>query len=116
MWRFLSLATQSQLPDTYDNLKNSTIYPTTMAPAAPVDVPFFASVLRDYYNGSKYDMAADGNLAAGPWGDPDRYGTWDSPVKGNWERSIGVYRTAYAHITQVRCPLGCSCSAACDCV
>ncbi len=75
--------------------------PTTVAAARPVDVPFFASVLRDFYNGTKYDMAADGNLAAGPWGDPDRYGTWSSPVKGSWERSIGVYRTAYAHITQV---------------
>lgn len=75
--------------------------PTTAAAARPMDVAFFASVLRDFYNGTKYDMSASGNLAAGPWGDPDRYGTWDSTVKGSWERSIGVYRTAYAHITQV---------------
>ena len=74
--------------------------PTTVAASKPVDPAFFAFVLRDFYNGTKYDMAADGNLAAGPWSDPDRYGTWDSPVRGNWERSIGVYRTAYAHITQ----------------
>jgi dipeptidase len=75
--------------------------PTTVAAAKLVDVAFFASVLRDFYNGTKYDMAGDGNLAAGPWGDPDRFGTWSSPVKGSWERSIGVYRTAYAHVTQV---------------
>jgi dipeptidase len=81
-------------------LKHIATDPTTVAPHKPVDVAFFAFVLRDFYNGTKYDMAADGNLAGGPWGDPDRYGTWDSPVHGSWERSIGVYRTAYAHITQ----------------
>jgi dipeptidase len=78
--------------------------PTTAAAARLMDVAFFASVLRDFYNGTKYDMAGIGNLAAGPWGDPDRYGTWDSTVKGSWERSIGVYSTAYAHITQVHFP------------
>jgi dipeptidase len=82
-------------------VSNSPADPTTVPAGKPVDAAFFAFVLRDFYNGTKYDMAADGNLAGGPWGDPDRYGTWDSPVRGNWERSIGVYRTAYAHITQV---------------
>jgi len=53
MWRFLSLASEQQLPDTYVNLKNSSLYPTTIAAAFPVDVAFFASVLRDFYNGTK---------------------------------------------------------------
>ena len=88
MWRFLSLATDSTLPDTYENLKDSPVCkiylkmmicvkiklsaadPTTVAVTKPVDAAFFAFVLRDFYNGTKYDMAADGNLAAGPWGEP----------------------------------------------
>jgi hypothetical protein len=44
--------------------------PTTVAVTKKVDAAFFAFVLRDFYNGTKYDMAAEGNLAAGPWGEP----------------------------------------------
>jgi len=41
-------------------------------------------------------------LAAGPWGDPDRFMTTSRNVTGNWERSIGIYRTTTAHVVQVR--------------
>jgi len=56
---------------------------------------------RDYYQGTKYDLTQ--GLAAGPWEDPDR---WDIPasssVKGNWERSIGIYRSSTTHVVQTR--------------
>ena len=51
-------------------IKLSAADPTTVAVTKPVDAAFFAFVLRDFYIGTKYDMAADGNLAAGPWGEP----------------------------------------------
>merc|ERR1712232_621045 len=41
-------------------------------------------------------------LAAGPWGNPDRWKTTSAAVKGSWERSIGLYRSSTTHVVQAR--------------
>lgn len=88
------------LPDNYTDLRYDPVYPVTAKPAASVKVADLFAIHRDYYQGTKYDMTQ--GLAAGPWGNPDRWVTKSATVKGNWERSIGLYRTTSAHVVQAR--------------
>ena len=52
--------------------------------------------------GTKYDQTV--GLAAGPWGTPDHAagGSADGKVRGNWERTIGLFRTSDSYIVQSR--------------
>jgi len=89
------------LPDNYTDLRYEAVYPTTAKPAKPVDVRSVFSIYRDFYEGSKFDMTK--GLAAGPWGDPDRWKTDGvTSAKGSWERSIGIFRTTATHVVQTR--------------
>mmetsp|Transcript_32418 Transcript_32418/g.75317 ORF Transcript_32418/g.75317 Transcript_32418/m.75317 type:complete len:597 (-) Transcript_32418:156-1946(-) len=89
------------LPDNYTDLRYDAVYPVTAkAPVPTVQPKDFFAIHRDYYQGSKYDMTQ--GPAAGPWGDPDRWTTTSKRVKGNWERSIGIFRTSSAHVVQAR--------------
>jgi dipeptidase len=90
-----------QLPDNYTNLQYEG-YPTTAKPTNPIGVQDLFKAHRFYYQGTKYDMTK--GLAAGPWGDPDRWTTGEAgeKVTGNWERSIGIFRTDHTHVVQSR--------------
>jgi len=101
MWGVYRLLAASQrLPSNYTNLKYDAVYPTFVKPDRPVAVTDIMNVHRDYYQGTPYDMTQ--GLAGGPWGDPDRWGTWGTSLPGAWERSIGLYRTAFVTIVQAR--------------
>jgi len=101
MWRFYDLVAPSRhLPANYTDLRYDTVYPATLVPDFPVSIQDFMAWHRDYYQGTPYDMTV--GLASGPWGDPDRFGTYGAGVKGNWERSIGIYRTASTHVAHAR--------------
>ena len=42
-------------------------------------------------------------LAAGPYGNPDRYAAPElpgDPGTGSWERTVGIYRTAFTWVVQ----------------
>jgi dipeptidase len=56
--------------------------------------------MRPFVAGTRYDMTK--GVAAGPWGDPDRWNSGSGAVNGAWERSIGLYRTAHTHLVQSR--------------
>lgn len=58
--------------------------------------------MRSYYEGSQFDQTT--TKAAGPWGTPDHVagGSATGKVKGNWERTIGLYRTSDSYIVQSR--------------
>jgi len=108
MWGAYRLLTpDTNLPDTYNNLKDDAPYPFTI-PVDPkgtghrVDVTLAAKVHRDHYEGTKYDQTQ--GLAAGPFGTPTRYaaGAGEAQVKGNWERTISLYRTSDSYIVQAR--------------
>jgi dipeptidase len=59
---------------------------------------------RDYYGGTQFDLAADNNLAAGPFGNPIRFQKADDEPStlGNFERSIALFRTASSFVLQAR--------------
>lgn len=88
------------LPDNYTDLRYDAVYPVTAKPPSPIKVRDLFAIHRDYYQGTKYDMTK--GLAAGPWGDPDRWTTSSKSVVGGWERSIGLFRTTSAHVVQAR--------------
>mmetsp|Transcript_68111 Transcript_68111/g.134414 ORF Transcript_68111/g.134414 Transcript_68111/m.134414 type:complete len:606 (+) Transcript_68111:101-1918(+) len=90
----------TSLPENYTDLRHDAVYPVTAKPPTQIKVRDLFAIHRYYYEGTKYDMTK--GLAAGPWGDPDRFMTTSHTVAGNWERSIGIYRTTTAHVVQVR--------------
>ena len=59
------------------------------------------ATFRDWYGGTPFDMTK--GIAAGPWGTPNRYsgGAGEASVKGNWERSISLFRTSESYVSQV---------------
>jgi len=85
--------------DDYEDLRYNATYPVTAKPNRSITVNDLFDIHRDHYESTKYDMTK--GLAAGPWGDPDRW-SGSSHVKGNWERSIGLYRTSETHVVQAR--------------
>jgi len=89
------------LPDTYDNLRTDRVYPTTVPAARLLTVQDLFATHRSHYEGTKYDMTK--GLAAGPFGDPDRFMPAKSQKEvGNWERAIGIFRTGYTEVVQLK--------------
>mmetsp|Transcript_94465 Transcript_94465/g.244409 ORF Transcript_94465/g.244409 Transcript_94465/m.244409 type:complete len:611 (-) Transcript_94465:350-2182(-) len=88
------------LPDNYTDLRVDAVYPPTARAPSAVHVGDLFAIHRDYYEGTKFDMTK--GLAAGPWGDPDRWTTASKEVNGNWERSIGLFRTTTTHVVQCK--------------
>lgn len=100
VWRALVKAKpSSNLPAWIEN-GFTKAYPFTVVPDTKIDVAAVASIYRDNYEGTEFDMTK--GAAAGPWGDPTRYE--NNPDKGNafelsvnrpngaWERPISIYR------------------------
>jgi len=90
----------AHFPDDYDDLRYEAVYPATAKPRKLVTVEDLFAIHRNHYEGTQYDMTK--GLAAGPWGDPDRWKMEGSSVKGHWERSIGIFRTSQTHVVQAR--------------
>jgi len=100
MWGAYHVMGVDGLSDEYGDLRYEHVYPVSAKPAtAKVSVDTFFKVHRYYYEGTKYDMTK--GLAAGPFSDPDRF-VVDTSKKGNWERSIGLYRTTSTHVVQLK--------------
>lgn len=77
-------------------------YPLTAKPDNKLSVHDVFKIKGDYYEGTEYNLTVapnetpsyDTQLAGGPWGDP---------IRGSgFERSIGIHRTCYVHIGQVK--------------
>ena len=103
MWGvFNLLAPSQQLPSEYGNLKEDKPYPFAVPVDSPVTPQDMMTVMRYWYNGTVYSTG-DG-LAGGPFGTPDRYGggSGESVVQGNWERTIGLYRSSDSYVVQSR--------------
>lgn len=88
-----------KLPDEYEDLRYKPIYPWSVKPDKLVTHHDVMAWHRDWYAGTKYDMTK--GLQAGPFGSPDRFVT-TSKVKGNWERSIALYRTNAVYVQHLQ--------------
>ena len=101
MWGvYRLLSSKMRLSPDYDEYLKSRPYPVTAPVDKKVTVADVAKAMRSYYEGSDYDQTV--THAAGPWGTPDHVagGSSDGKVKGNWERTIGLYRTSDSYIVQ----------------
>lgn len=98
-----ALAPSLQLSPSYGEWRKDAPYPVTVKPDRPVTVADLAAAMRSYYEGTPFDQTQ--GLAAGPWGTPDHVASSpgaESSVSGNWERTIGLFRTSDSHIVQSR--------------
>jgi dipeptidase len=98
---YAMLAPSAHLPVEYGEWRESRPYPATLRPDRKVTVTEFQKVMRSYYEGTAYDQTR--GLAAGPWGTPDHAMAGGSQgKKGNWERTIALWRTSDSHLVQAR--------------
>lgn len=100
-WRVLSLLAPSLNLDPYTEEH----YPFSIKPDKKVSVQDLMAIKRDYYEGTPFDLTK--GLAAGPFGNPNRYPT-PSKVKPigkehlDWERAISIFRCSYSFVAQAR--------------
>ena len=103
MWGGYHLACPSKnYPADYVDLQSDPVYPLYCTPDEKISQQDLFRYHRYTYQGTKYDLGAEGNLAAGPFGSPDRWkaGKGEAAVGGNWERAIGLYRTSDTYVVQ----------------
>jgi len=103
-----------QLEANYLEWRISKPYPFTAKPDKKLSVADVANAMRSYYEGTEYSQAGESsglNAAGGPWRTPDHVSGGNSTPfvnldeqdnAGNWERTIGLYRTSDSYITQSR--------------
>ncbi len=85
-------------------------YPFSVKPYKKYTPRDVMALYRDYYEKTPFDMTKD--LAAGPFGDPNRYVSPDDPTQnvpgdnkkgwGAWERPISMYYMGYSYVCQAR--------------
>ncbi|MGE5343099.1 MAG: dipeptidase [Candidatus Omnitrophota bacterium] len=86
-------------------------YPFSLVPGKKLSISDIASVYRDQYEGTKFDLTV--GPGAGPFGCPVRYDvnadrgvdTWNLKVykpTGAWERPISIYRCEMLWINQAK--------------
>jgi len=107
IWGGYHLACPSKnFPSDYVDLQSDPVYPTFTQPDELLSQLDLFRFHRYTYQGTEFDLGgADNNkLAAGPFGSPDRWkaGEGEKEVPGNWERSIGLYRTSDTYVVQSR--------------
>ncbi|CAI5711946.1 unnamed protein product [Hyaloperonospora brassicae] len=104
MWRVFDLVAPSlQLDSRLGHYPEFPTYPFSVKPDRALDVSAVTHLLRDYFQGTPYDLSK--GLAAGPFGLPMRWGGGDKGVVGNWERPVSMYRTVYSFVLQARAHL-----------
>jgi dipeptidase len=104
MWGGYHLACPSKhYPSDYDDLQSDPVYPVFTKPDRLLSQMDIFRFHRYTYQGTQFDLGAN-MLAAGPFGSPDRWkeGPGEQEVAGNWERSIGLYRTSDTYVVQSR--------------
>jgi dipeptidase len=105
MWGAYHLAAPSKAyPSDYTDLQSDPVYPVYTQPDYLLSQKDLFRFHRYTYQGTEFDLSAEGNLASGPFGTPDRWkaGPAEQLVVGNWERPIGLYRTSDTYIVQSR--------------
>ena len=110
VWRAQSLVAPSlNLPAWVEGALTKK-YPFSIKPDQKLTVGNIFAIHRDNYEGTEFDLTQ--GLAAGPFGNPNRFegqaeGMADkegklTPVKGEFERPLNIYRCVYAYVNQSR--------------
>jgi dipeptidase len=110
VWRALSMIAPSLNPPAWVEGPFTQKYPFTVKPDNRLTVENIFAIHRDNYEGTEFDLTK--GLAAGPFGDPNRFegqaeGIADkegrlTPLKGEFERPLNIYRTVYTYVNQSR--------------
>ncbi|KAG3174555.1 hypothetical protein PI126_g313 [Phytophthora idaei] len=104
IWRVFDLVAPSlQLDSRLGHYPEFPTYPLSVEPDRTLDVADVTRLLRDYFQGTPYDLSK--GLAAGPFGNPMRWGGDEKGVVGGWERPISMYRTIFSFVLQARAHL-----------
>jgi dipeptidase len=80
-------------------------YPLVIKPPKKLSVQDLMAVNRDYLEGTRFDLTK--GLAAGPFGNPNRYQTPkdvrpENRKNNDWDRAISIFRCSYSFVGQVR--------------
>ena len=82
-------------------------YPFSVKTEKVLTAQDLMEIQRDHYEGTIFDMTK--GLAAGPYGDPNRFDmtpvdnmTFSQIIQGSYERSISLFRTSYSFVAQAR--------------
>lgn len=110
VWRAQSLVAPSLKLSAWVDGPLTRAYAFTIKPDQKLAVQNIFSIHRDNYEGTEFDLTK--GLAAGPFGCPNRFeGQAEamadkegrlSPVKGEFERPLNIYRCVYAYVNQSR--------------
>lgn len=86
------------------------VYPFSVKPDKKITVQALFAIHRDNYEGTEFDLTK--GLAAGPFGNPNRFeGSAESvadkegkltPLIGEFERPLNIYRCVYSYVNQSR--------------
>lgn len=106
VWRVLSVVAPSlQLPAETDAYASD--YPFSVRAERLLSPQDLMDLQRDHYENTPYDLTQ--GLAAGPYGDPNRFDmtpvdnlTFTDMLQGSYERSISLFRTSYSFVSQPR--------------
>ena len=110
VWRAQSLVAPSLNLSAWVEGPFTRAYSFGVKPDRKLGVKDIFAIHRDNYEGTEFDLTK--GLAAGPFGDPNRFeGQAESvadregkltPVVGEFERPLNIYRCVYAYVNQSR--------------
>ena len=110
VWRAQSLVAPSLALSPWAEGAFTRAYPFAVTPDKKLSVADIFAIHRDNYEGTEFDLTK--GLAAGPFGNPNRFeGNAESvadkegkltTVVGEFERPLNIYRCVYAHVNQSR--------------
>jgi dipeptidase len=110
VWRAQSLVAPSLLLPAWVDGPFTREYPFAVTPDRKLTAQDVFAIHRDNYEGTEFDLTQ--GLAAGPFGNPNRFeGGAEAtmgkdgrltPLQGAFERPLNIYRCAYAYVTQSR--------------
>eukprot|EP01035_Chromulina_nebulosa_P019906 gene19906-25861_t len=106
VWRVFNIAAPSVTinPET-DSYASD--YPFSVKVDKQLTAEDLMNINRDHYEGTAFDLTK--GLAAGPYGDPQRYDiapvenlTFADMIQGSFERAISMFRTSYSFVAVSR--------------
>lgn len=110
VWRALSLVAPSLNLSPWVEGPFTLAYPFAVKPDRNMKVQDLFAIHRDNYEGTEFDLTR--GLAAGPFGNPTRFeGNAESvadkegklsPLVGEFERPLNIYRCVYSYVNQSR--------------